>query len=121
MATAIFAGQKTTCERAPDRDAEPLVNQDWHKFVFGLGRLQRIVDLLANRPVELHELRHADRLHQVPTGEVGHADVAHLAGTDETVERLKSFFERRLFSFSAALSDGVLDELKQRSPIAWLG
>jgi hypothetical protein len=24
----------------------------------------------------------------VPTGEVGHADVAHLAGTDETVERL---------------------------------
>jgi hypothetical protein len=24
----------------------------------------------------------------VPIGEVGHADVAHLAGTDETVERL---------------------------------
>jgi hypothetical protein len=57
----------------------------------------------------------------VPTGEVGHADVAHLAGTDETVERLKSFFERCLFSFSAALSHGVLDELNQRSPIAWLG
>ena len=88
MATAIFAGQKTTSERAPDQDAEPLVNQDWHKFVFGLGRLQRIVDQLANRPDELHELQHADRLHQVPTGEVGHANVAHLVGTDETVERL---------------------------------
>ena len=88
MATAIFAGQKTTSERAPDQDAKPLVNQDWHKFVFGLGHLQHIVDLLANRPDELHELRYTDRLHQVPTGEVGHADVAHLAGTDETVGRL---------------------------------
>ena len=114
MATAIFAGQKTTSERAPDQDAGPLVNQDWHKFVFGLGRLRGIVD-------ELYDLQHADRLLQVPTGEVGHADLAHLAGTDETIERLKSFFELRLFSFSAALSDGVLDELKQRSPIAWLG
>jgi hypothetical protein len=96
MATAIFAGQKATSERAPDQDAKPLVNRDWHKFVFGLARLQRVVDLLTDRPDEFHELRHADCLHQVPTGEVGHADVAHLAETDEAVERLKGFFERRL-------------------------
>jgi hypothetical protein len=60
MATAIFAGPKATSEGAPDKDAEPLVNRDWHKFVFGLACLQSVVDLLADRPDALFALRHTE-------------------------------------------------------------
>ena len=73
-----------------------MVNRNWDKFIFGLARLQSVVDLLADWPDALFALRHTESFHQMPAGKVGQADIADLARPDEAVESLKGFFERSL-------------------------
>ena len=68
LTPAIFSGQKAAGKRTPDKNADSLVNADWHEFVFSITRLQRIVNLLADKSVEAAPLGDAESFHQVPPG-----------------------------------------------------
>ena len=66
-----------------------------NELVFGFARLQRVVNLLRHEGDAAVAARDLHRLHHVPAGIVRAADVAHLAGAHEAVERLHRLFERR--------------------------
>ena len=49
LVAAVLAGQQPAGQRAPDQDADALVDGDRHQLVLGLARLERVVDLLADK------------------------------------------------------------------------
>ena len=57
---------------------------------------QRVIALVGDVAREAVALRCGERLHQVPAGKVGGADIADLARGDEIVERAQRLFDRRL-------------------------
>ena len=95
LVAPVLARQQAAGERAPHQHAELLVDRDRDQLVFGLARLQRVVDLLRHERDAAFAARDLERLHHVPAGEVGAADVAHLARAHERVERLERLLERR--------------------------
>src|SRR4051812_9500543 len=48
LAAAVLAGEQPAGDRAPDQNAEALVDRDRHELVLSLARLKRVVDLLAD-------------------------------------------------------------------------
>jgi len=95
LVAAVLAAQQPAGQGAPDEDAEALVDGDGHQFVLGLTGLQRVVDLLADQPGQAPPLGDAQRLHQLPAGVVGTADIADLTGVDQVVQGLERLLERR--------------------------
>src|ERR1700734_2125226 len=90
----MLAAEEPTGDRAPHKNAKLLIDGDGNELVFGLARLQRVVDLLRHERHAAVAARDLHRLHHVPAGVVRAADVTHLAGAHETVERLHRLFER---------------------------
>jgi hypothetical protein len=78
------------------RTPRPWSMADRQELVFGVAGFQRVVDLLADEALAVFALADAERLHDVPAGEIRAADVADLALAHERIERFHRFFERRL-------------------------
>jgi O-acetylserine/cysteine efflux transporter len=91
---AVLAGQQPAGQRAPDQDAEPLVDGERDQLVLGLAGLQGVVDLLADKTPQAKAVGGAQRLHQLPRGVVGGADVPHLARPDEVVQSVQRLVQR---------------------------
>ena len=68
MVPAIFARQKATGKRAPNQNANSLINADRYQLVFGVACLERIMNLLAHEARQAASLRDTERFHQVPPG-----------------------------------------------------
>src|SRR6185503_4660717 len=95
LVAPVLAGEKPAGQRAPDQYAQPLVDGKRQQLVFGLARLQGVVDLLADEALAMLALADAQRLHQMPGGIIGAADVAHEAAPDQAVEGLQRLLQRR--------------------------
>src|SRR5262249_8739445 len=91
---AVFAREQAAGDRAPDEDAETLVDRDRDEFVFSLARLQSVMDLLGNEALVIVALGDVERLHDVPAGIIGAADIADLALLHEGIEGLHRLLER---------------------------
>src|SRR5574337_1013602 len=94
LVAPVLAGQEAARKRAPDQHPEFLVAGDRQKLVFGGPRFERVVDLLRDEGDETLPPGDLHRLHHMPAGEIRAADVAHLARTDEVVQRLQRLLER---------------------------
>ena len=46
LATTVFAGQKPTRKRTPDKNPEPLIERNWNQFILRIVGLQRHESLL---------------------------------------------------------------------------
>ncbi len=92
----VLPRQEAAGERAPDEDADPLVEARRDELVLRLAGLQRVVDLLAHVALRAEAIGDRERLHEVPAREVRAADVADLPLTDERVERLDRLLDRGL-------------------------
>ena len=90
-----FAGEKSAGKRAPDQEPEPLILDQRNRLALELASSQRIVRLRAPEALEMLLPRHRQRLHQLPGGQIRAADVAHLAGAHEIVERAQRVFDVR--------------------------
>src|SRR5690606_12762727 len=95
-AARLLAGEQAAGERAPDQDADLLVEAERYQFVFGFARVQGVVDLLRDEALLVAGVGDPERLHQVPGGVVGAAHIAHLTLADQGVERFHRLLERRL-------------------------
>ena len=95
LPASVLAGKQAAGQRAPDQDAQALVNRERNQLVLGLPSLQGVVDLLGHEPREPVALGDAQGLHQVPGGEVRGADIAHLAVADQVIQRRQRLLQRR--------------------------
>ena len=86
-AAAELTGQPAPAERAPDHRAHALIERERHQLCLIVPPDQRIIGLMRDVAREVVAIRHRQRLHQMPAGEVGAADVADLAGPHEIVQR----------------------------------
>src|SRR6185312_13134526 len=95
-AAPVLAGEQPAGERTPDQDTEPLVEAGRNELVFRFARLQRVIDLLADEARLVPCIGYGHRIHDVPAGIVGAADIAHLAGTLQRIQRIDRLLDRRL-------------------------
>ncbi len=93
---AVLTGQQAAGQRAPDQNAQALVDRQRDQLVLGLAGLQRVVDLLADELRQAQPLGRAQCLHQLPRGVVGGADVTDLARGDQPVQRVQRLLKRGL-------------------------
>src|SRR5882762_4557468 len=91
----MLAREQATGERAPHEHAQALVDRNRQQFVLSFTRFQRVMNLLADETLAVLTLAHAERLHQVPCGIVGAAEVTYLAIANERVERFQGLLQRR--------------------------
>ena len=94
-AAADLAGEAAPAERAPHDGADALLEAERHQLPFVVAADQRVVGLVGDVARVAVLVGDAERLHDVPAGEVRHADVADLAGAHERVERRQHFLRRR--------------------------
>ena len=90
----MLAGEQAAGKRAPDEHAETLIDGDRQKLVFGFAGLERVMDLLADKTLAMLSRADAERLHDMPAGKIGAADIAHLAMAHEHIKRFHGFFQR---------------------------
>ncbi len=83
----IFAGQQSTAQRRPrhQRNAERLRRRD--DLALGRAIEQVVRHLLGHEAVQPEFLRRPERFDDLPAREHAGADVAHLAGANQIVER----------------------------------
>ncbi len=88
-----FSGKKSSGERTPNQQAEPLVLDQGNGLLLQVPSDERVIRLCALECLEAPALRSSQRLHQLPGFHVGAADVAHLAGPDEIGEGDERLFD----------------------------
>ena len=95
LAATDPAGQPAPRQRTPHHRADALIEAERHQLPFVVATGQRVVRLV--RDIARQSVAVGDRqcLHQLPARVVGRAEVAHLAGTDQAVERRQRFLQRR--------------------------
>src|SRR3984885_6391952 len=89
-----FARQLAPAERAPDDRADALVASKLHQLPFVVAIEQRIIGLMRDIAGVAITVRHRERLHEMPAGEIRAADVADLAGANELIERRQRLLDR---------------------------
>ena len=67
LLTAELAGQKATCDRAPNLNANTLIQCDWHQLIFRVSRLDGVVNLLANEFGKPATIGRHHRFHDMPS------------------------------------------------------
>jgi len=87
LAAAHLAGQAAPTERAPHDGAQALVLPQRHQLPFVVAADQRVVALVGHVALQAESVGGGERFHQLPAGEVGHAEVPHLAGAHQVVQR----------------------------------
>src|SRR5436190_2658276 len=95
LIAAMLARKQATRKRTPHQDAETLVDRDRYELIFGLARLEGVVDLLCDEARQAEALPNGKGLHDVPAGIVRTSDIADFSGTEQHVERREGFLERR--------------------------
>ena len=95
LVARVFAREKSARERAPDHDAEALVLDQRHDLALKLAARDRIVCLHRLEAGIAALVRNAERLHDLPGGEVRAADRADEAAAHTIVERAQRLFKRR--------------------------
>ena len=73
----------------------PSVETERHQLPLVVAADQRVVGLMRDIARPAVSIRHGQRLHQMPAGKVGAADVADLARPHQIVERAQRLFDRR--------------------------
>jgi len=63
---SVLARQQAPGERAPDEDADALVDGERHELVLGVARLERVVDLLRDEAAVAVAVGDRERLHELP-------------------------------------------------------
>src|SRR5271170_1886831 len=94
LATGKLAREKPAGEWTPDHDAEALVLDQGHDFAFEVAACDRVIGLNRLKPRVAALVRDAERLHDLPSGEVGAANRPHEATRHAVVERPQRLFER---------------------------
>ena len=87
LAASYPAGETPPTQRAPDQRADALIEGERHELPLIVAADKRIVDLVRHMAWPAVTLGNGERLHQLPAREVGGADIAQLAATDEPVNR----------------------------------
>ncbi len=77
-------------------DAKAKLASHRHEFLFDGSLEQRVLDLQPDERRPTSEVCGDIRLRDFPRGSVGDADVAHLTGTHEILERGQRLFDRRV-------------------------
>ena len=96
-AAAVFAGQEAALQRAVGDHANALVQADGFMLALEIGAPHQAVGRLrADEAVQVVFVADPHGFHQAPGGLVRAADVAHLAGSDQVVQRAQGFFLRRV-------------------------
>src|SRR5271166_4697843 len=91
----VLAGQQTACQREERQQPQPKLAHRRHQLGFWFAKHQRIFVLTRNERIQPAGLRRPLRLHHLPGGEVGTADVTHIAMPHEIVERAQRLLDRR--------------------------
>ena len=92
----ILAGQQAAGDWAPRNDAEAVGLRHGDQLALDAPVEEVVRRLLADEAVEVQFLGDPQRLDQLPGGIGGGADVAHLAGTDQVVQRAQRLVDRRV-------------------------
>ena len=93
---ADLAGEPSPAQRAPDHRANFFFLRERHQFPLVVAAHQRVVHLLGAEASPAVAVRHTERLHQMPAGEIRTRCVAHLALAHKLVQGLLYFFNGRL-------------------------
>jgi hypothetical protein len=72
-----------------------LVARERHQLPLIIAAEQRIVDLVRDVARPAVAVGDGERLHQLPAGKIGDANIAQLAGTYERIERRQHLLDRR--------------------------
>ena len=95
LAAANFAGQPAPAQRAPDHRANFLIERQRHQLPFEVAADERIISLMGHVARPAVAVGHGQRFHQMPARKVRAADVANLAGPDQSVQRVERFLDGR--------------------------
>ncbi|CEJ45739.1 hypothetical protein XAB3213_3210009 [Xanthomonas citri pv. bilvae] len=95
LAAPQLAGQPPPTERAPHHRTDALVDTQRHQLPLVVAPGQRVIRLVGDEAVPAMRIGDRLRLHQLPTGIIGSAQIAHLARAHQPIERGQGFFHRR--------------------------
>ena len=95
LAAAQPAGEAAPAQRAPHDGAHALVQRQRHQLMLVVPADQGVIGLVGHVALQPQAVCRGQRLHQLPGREVGGADVAHLAGAHQVVQRAQHLFHRR--------------------------
>jgi hypothetical protein len=79
---------------APGDHAEPLLQADRQDLALYVALHERVLGLQTDEPLEAVRFAHGQAPHELPTGEVRDADVAHLPAAHEVGEGREGLFQR---------------------------
>src|SRR5439155_17495276 len=94
LSALVLAGEQATPDRAPRDDREAVGLRHRQQLALDAAVEQVVWRLLADEAVEAKLLRHPQRLDELPRRVRAAADVAHLAGADQIVERAQRLVDR---------------------------
>ena len=96
LRAVVLARQHAARDRVVRDHADALFEAEREHLAFELAEQQVVAGLHGVEPREAAHLAAAERAREVVGEEVRTADVAHLAGADEVVERAEGFVDRRV-------------------------
>ncbi len=81
-----LAGGAAPAQRRPHHRADALIERPRHQLPFIIAADQRIIGLVGDIAFQAQPLGDRQRLHQVPAGKIGDADITDLALFDQRIE-----------------------------------
>ncbi len=95
LAATKLSGEAAPSERAPHQRADSFFNGLRHEFPFVVAADERVVDLVSHVARPSVVAAGVDGFLQMPSGEIGGGDVAHLALAHQLVECVEDFVDGR--------------------------
>ena len=95
LVARVFAGEKSAGERAPHHHAEALILDHRHDLALEFASRDRVIGLHRLEAREPALVGNAERLHDLPGGEVRAADRVDETAAHAIVERAQGLLERR--------------------------
>ena len=95
LAAPVLAGEHPAGQREERQQPDTVVLQRRHEIVLDVALQPVVLVLRADEPLEVTRARGPFRLGDLPPGEVGRTEVAHLARAHEIVQRGQGLLDRR--------------------------
>src|SRR3984885_11262633 len=95
MSAPDLSRQASPAERTPYDGAHSLIDPQRHQLLLVVTTNHGIIDLMPDIAGPSILIRDGQRLHQMPAGEIGTGDVAHLAAAHQGVQGIERLLHRR--------------------------